>query len=132
MPPGADLPTGGTLLDFYVDFEFHSKILQSLIGALFNEAVRRMAHAFDQGKCALQLQVDADGIARLHVAPEQHRLHPGAPCHYMVGKMLESVGLSLNDVQTTYIPFQTVPGAMAKKEIDGACGQLAAAPDGAS
>jgi coenzyme Q-binding protein COQ10 len=47
VPPGPDLPKGGTMLDFYVDFEFHSKILQSLIGALFNEAVRRMVHAFE-------------------------------------------------------------------------------------
>src|SRR5262245_24322027 len=27
-PPSATLPNGGTLLDFYVDFEFHSKLLQ--------------------------------------------------------------------------------------------------------
>lgn len=47
VPPGPNLPNGGTLLDFYVDFEFHSKILQSLIGALFNEAVKRMVHAFE-------------------------------------------------------------------------------------
>jgi len=47
--------------------------------------------------------------------------NPGSPCHYMVGKMLESAGLTLADVQTSYIPFPTIPGAMAKKEIDGAC-----------
>jgi NitT/TauT family transport system substrate-binding protein len=47
--------------------------------------------------------------------------NPGSPCHYMVGKMLESAGLNLTDVQTTYIPFPTIPGAMAKKEIDAAC-----------
>lgn len=37
----------GCLIDFFVDFEFHSKMLQKLIGALFNEAFRRMASAFE-------------------------------------------------------------------------------------
>lgn len=40
-------PDGTTTIDFYVDFEFRSKILQTLIGALFHEAVRRMVAAFD-------------------------------------------------------------------------------------
>jgi coenzyme Q-binding protein COQ10 len=38
---------GGTLLDFYVDFEFRSIVLQKLIGVVFNEAVRRMVGAFE-------------------------------------------------------------------------------------
>lgn len=38
---------GSTTIDFYVDFEFQSKLLQKLIGALFHEAVRRMVAAFD-------------------------------------------------------------------------------------
>ncbi len=38
---------GGTMIDFYVDFEFRSVILQLAIGALFNEAVRRMVSAFE-------------------------------------------------------------------------------------
>ena len=46
-PPSPELPTGGTLIDFHVDFEFRSKLLQSLIGLLFNEAVRRMVAAFE-------------------------------------------------------------------------------------
>jgi coenzyme Q-binding protein COQ10 len=37
----------GCLIDFYVDFEFRSKVLQALIGALFGEAVRRMVAAFE-------------------------------------------------------------------------------------
>ena len=41
-------PGGGTQLDFYVDFEFRSKLLQTLIGALFNEAVRMMVSAFEK------------------------------------------------------------------------------------
>ena len=38
---------GGTMLDFYVDFEFRSIVLQKVIGVFFNEAVRRMVGAFD-------------------------------------------------------------------------------------
>ena len=37
----------GCLIDFYVDFEFRSKLLQKMIGVLFNEAVRRMVAAFE-------------------------------------------------------------------------------------
>ncbi len=37
----------GCIIDFYVDFEFRSKVLQKMIGALFNEAFRRMAAAFE-------------------------------------------------------------------------------------
>lgn len=40
------LPDGGTEIGFYIDFEFRSKMLQTLIGAVFNEAVRRMVGAF--------------------------------------------------------------------------------------
>ena len=39
---------GGTMIDFYVDFEFRSKVLQTLIGALFNEAVGVMVSAFEK------------------------------------------------------------------------------------
>ena len=37
----------GCLIDFYVDFEFRSKLLQKLIESLFHEAVRRMVAAFE-------------------------------------------------------------------------------------
>lgn len=47
VAPSSELPTGGTLIDFYVDFEFRSKLLQSLIGVLFNEATKRMVAAFE-------------------------------------------------------------------------------------
>lgn len=40
-------PTG-CAIDFYIDFEFHSKTLQTLIGKLFNEAVQRMVNAFEK------------------------------------------------------------------------------------
>ncbi|MFQ3622724.1 MAG: type II toxin-antitoxin system RatA family toxin, partial [Acetobacteraceae bacterium] len=38
---------GGTLVDFYVDFEFRSRILQAAIGLVFNEAVRLMVASFE-------------------------------------------------------------------------------------
>src|SRR5690606_27613604 len=44
---------GGCVIDFFVDFEFKSVILQRLIGALFNEAVRRMVGAFESRAHAL-------------------------------------------------------------------------------
>ena len=37
----------GVEIDFYVDFEFRSRILEKLIGTLFNEAFRRMVGAFE-------------------------------------------------------------------------------------
>ncbi len=38
---------GGTRVDFSLQFEFRSVLLQTLIGALFEEAVRRMVAAFE-------------------------------------------------------------------------------------
>lgn len=38
----------GTEVDFLVDFEFRSRILQTAIGVVFNEAVRRMVNAFQK------------------------------------------------------------------------------------
>ena len=43
--PAAD---GGCIIDFYVDFEFHSKLLQKMIGVIFNEAVKIMVSAFEK------------------------------------------------------------------------------------
>ncbi len=40
-------PGGGTRLNFYVDFEFRSRVLQALIGTLFYEALRRLVAAFE-------------------------------------------------------------------------------------
>jgi coenzyme Q-binding protein COQ10 len=36
----------GCKVDFFVDFEFRSRILQAAIGVVFNEATRRMVNAF--------------------------------------------------------------------------------------
>ncbi len=43
----ADQP-GCTMIDFYVDFEFRSKMLQKIIQPLFSEAVARMVLAFEK------------------------------------------------------------------------------------
>ena len=37
---------GGCEVDFHIEFEFRSQILQRLIGSLFHEAVRKMVAAF--------------------------------------------------------------------------------------
>ena len=38
---------GGCRIDFFVDFEFKSRVLQKVIEVLFSEAVRRMVAAFE-------------------------------------------------------------------------------------
>ena len=38
---------GGCEIDFYVDFEFRSRLLRKIMEPLFNEAVRRMVGAFE-------------------------------------------------------------------------------------
>ena len=44
---------GGCRIDFFVDFEFRSRVLQRLIEVLFSEAVRRMVAAFEHRAEAL-------------------------------------------------------------------------------
>jgi coenzyme Q-binding protein COQ10 len=39
---------GGCRIDFFVDFEFKSRLMQKLIEMLFSEAVRRMVGAFEK------------------------------------------------------------------------------------
>jgi coenzyme Q-binding protein COQ10 len=46
-------PDGGCVIDFFVDFEFRSRMLQKLIEVLFNEAVKRMVGAFEARARAL-------------------------------------------------------------------------------
>ncbi|HBG98323.1 MAG: type II toxin-antitoxin system RatA family toxin [Rhodobacteraceae bacterium] len=43
-----NLPEGGCMADFFVDFEFRSRALQALIGVVFNEAMRRIVAAFEE------------------------------------------------------------------------------------
>jgi coenzyme Q-binding protein COQ10 len=44
---------GSTTLHFEVDFEFRSRMFETLVGALFGEAVRRMVSAFEARAAAL-------------------------------------------------------------------------------
>jgi coenzyme Q-binding protein COQ10 len=55
------LPDGHCRIDFYVDFEFRSAMLQKIIGVLFNEAVHRMVAAFERR--ARQLYGEAPALA---------------------------------------------------------------------
>ena len=43
----------GCEVDFFVDFEFKSRLLQAVIGTVFNEAVRLMVRAFERRILAL-------------------------------------------------------------------------------
>lgn len=43
----------GTEVDFFVDFEFRSALLQAVIGVVFNEAVRLMVRSFERRAMAL-------------------------------------------------------------------------------
>ena len=51
---------GGCRINFFVDFEFRSRLLQRVIEMLFHEAVRRMVAAFE------------DRARQLYGAPERH------------------------------------------------------------
>lgn len=42
----ADLPEGGSIVDFYIQFEFHSLVLQATARAVFEKAFARMSEAF--------------------------------------------------------------------------------------
>ncbi|MCK8783553.1 type II toxin-antitoxin system RatA family toxin [Roseomonas sp. NAR14] len=52
---------GGTEVQFFVDFEFRSRLLQAAIGVVFNEAVRLMVRAFERR--AMQLYGRNNGAA---------------------------------------------------------------------
>ena len=46
-------PDGGTNVHFSVDFAFKSRLFESLAGAMFDRALRRMISAFEQRAAAL-------------------------------------------------------------------------------
>lgn len=43
-----ELPEGGCEVDFFVDFEFRNRVLQGVIGVVFNEAMQRIVRAFER------------------------------------------------------------------------------------
>ena len=48
-----DAEDGGCIVDFHVDFEFKSPMLQRIIGAVFDQAMRRVVGAFEARAKAL-------------------------------------------------------------------------------
>jgi coenzyme Q-binding protein COQ10 len=44
---------GRCVVDFHIEFQFRSRLLEMLMGKLFNEAVHRMVRAFEQRADAL-------------------------------------------------------------------------------
>ncbi len=53
---------GGCEVDFHVDFEFRNRILQGVIGVVFNDAMQRIVRAFERRAAALY--GDAGSTAR--------------------------------------------------------------------
>ncbi|MGB0661780.1 MAG: type II toxin-antitoxin system RatA family toxin [Mangrovicoccus sp.] len=43
----SDMEQGGCQIDFFVDFEFKNRVLQGVIGVVFNEAMQRIVKAFE-------------------------------------------------------------------------------------
>lgn len=56
----------GTEVDFFVDFEFRSALLQAVIGVVFNEAVRLMVRSFERRAMVLY---GRDGLTRAADGP---------------------------------------------------------------
>ena len=54
---------GGCEIDFFIDFEFRSRLLRKIIGPLFNEAVRRMVGSFEIRAKALYGGAKPDGAS---------------------------------------------------------------------
>jgi coenzyme Q-binding protein COQ10 len=59
----------GTEVDFFVDFEFKSRLLQAVIGTVFNEAVRLMVRAFERRAYILYRRSAAPPTAPATPAP---------------------------------------------------------------
>ncbi|MCQ4161930.1 type II toxin-antitoxin system RatA family toxin [Roseomonas sp. GC11] len=60
---------GGTEVDFFVDFEFRSALLQTVIGVVFNEAVRLMVRAFERRAMMLYGRDGRPGMAAARPSP---------------------------------------------------------------
>ena len=53
---------GECIIDFYVEFEFRSKLMEKMIGLVFNEAVKKMVYSFE--KRAFSVYSRGNQIAR--------------------------------------------------------------------
>ncbi len=76
---------GGCRIDFFVDFEFRSRILQRVIEMLFHEAVRRMVAAFEDARpAALRRPGAASGGQAGDLKPlGQQRRRPSWPASFL-------------------------------------------------
>ncbi len=55
-----DLDGGGCEVVFFVDFEFRNRVLQRLIGVVFNEAMQRIVGAFERRAAQLYGSTNAE------------------------------------------------------------------------
>jgi coenzyme Q-binding protein COQ10 len=62
-----DKAPGGCRIDFLVDFEFKSRVLQRVIEVLFGEAVRRMVAAFERRAAQLYGRPAPEGAGKATV-----------------------------------------------------------------
>ena len=46
-------PSGGSIVDFFIDFEFRSRPIEFLVGAVFTQAVSKLVNAFETRADAL-------------------------------------------------------------------------------
>jgi coenzyme Q-binding protein COQ10 len=61
----------GCKIDFWVDFEFRSRILRAAIGVVFNEATRRMVNAFQRRARQVYGAPRVEMAAAAEVRPQQ-------------------------------------------------------------
>ena len=70
--PSAGRPIGGTMLTFQIAFAFRSSLLQSFMGAMFEEAVSRMVAAFE-GRAKQLYGSGPAGMPRRSLSPKAVR-----------------------------------------------------------
>lgn len=56
--------SGGSEIDFYIDYEFRSPMLGLVMGALFDKAFRRFAEAFEERARLIYNQTSASAVTR--------------------------------------------------------------------
>jgi coenzyme Q-binding protein COQ10 len=61
----------GCIIDFYIDFEFRSRFLQSMMASLFEKAVHKMISAFEARAHEVYDQVEAASVQQEDVEPMQ-------------------------------------------------------------
>ena len=62
----------GSIIDFYIDYEFRSLMLGALMGAMFDKAFRRFAEAFE-ARARLVYGVSAPQTGAAALPPDPHR-----------------------------------------------------------